>query len=69
MAKPKAYVDYSKCDPQLCSTDGVCVAARECELRVLRQDGPYEEPYTTSAPCKGCSKCILACPLKAIVKM
>ena len=68
MPKPKAYVDYEKCDPELCP-GGICAAAGECELNILRQDSPYEAPHITSAPCKGCFKCLTACPCKAIVKM
>ncbi|MBT4513101.1 MAG: hypothetical protein HOC20_12950 [Chloroflexi bacterium] len=68
MPKPKAYVDYNKCNPELCK-DGVCLAAQECELKILHQDAPYEPPETTSAPCKGCFKCLRVCPAKAIVKM
>ncbi|MFA4836017.1 MAG: hypothetical protein WC749_08125 [Dehalococcoidia bacterium] len=68
MPKPKAYVDYEKCNPELCP-DGICAAAKECKLKVLRQDAPHEAPYTTSAPCKGCFTCLTACPAKAIVKM
>ena len=69
MPKPKASVDYNKCDPKSCSQDGVCPAAEACELNILKQDAPGEEPYTTSAPCRSCFKCIGACPKKAIVKM
>ena len=68
MPKPKAYIDYNKCNSQLCP-DGICLAAMECELKILKQDLPYDEPYTTSAPCKSCFKCLLACPQQAIVKM
>jgi len=66
--KPKAYVDYNKCNPELCP-EGVCQAARECQLKILHQDAPHEPPETTEAPCRGCFKCLLACPAKAIVKM
>lgn len=68
MPKPKAYVDYNKCDPSLCP-EGVCLAAEECELKILYQETPGEPPETTPAPCKGCFKCLLACPARAIVKM
>ena len=68
MPKHKAYVNYNRCDPELCP-DGICVAAKECELGILYQNTPYEQPETTSAPCKGCFKCLLVCPTKAIVKM
>ena len=69
MPKPKAHVDYNKCDPKSCSADGICPAAATCKLKTLKQDAPFEEPYTTAAPCKGCFTCINACPNKAIVKM
>lgn len=68
MPKPKAYVDYNKCDPNLCP-DGICLAAKECELKILYQGVPYEPPDTKSSPCKGCFTCLLACPAKAVVKM
>ena len=68
MPKQKAYVNYDRCNPELCP-DGICLAANECELRILHQDIPYEPPETTTAPCKGCFKCLFVCPAKAIVKM
>ncbi len=68
MPKPKAYVNYNKCNPHLCP-NGICLAAGECELGILFQDEPYEPPETTSSPCKGCFKCLIACPARAIVKM
>ncbi|GAI41786.1 unnamed protein product, partial [marine sediment metagenome] len=40
MPKPRAMIDYSKCHPERCDT-GVCAAAIECPLRVLRQDAPW----------------------------
>lgn len=68
MPKPNAYIDYNKCHPELCD-EGICAAAKECDLKVLRQDAPYESPYTTSASCKGCFKCLPVCPAEAIIKM
>lgn len=68
MPKPKAFVDYNKCNPELCP-DGICQAAKECKLNILHQDAPYEIPETTDAPCPACFNCLRACPAKAIVKI
>jgi len=65
MPKPKAMIDYSRCHPEKCDA-GICVAAVECNFKVLKQDAPREEPYTLQDFCIGCGKCCVACPFKAI---
>ena len=68
MPKPKAVVDPQKCDPQACDS-GICVAAVECPNRIMAQEAPYEIPFIDLRMCRGCFKCKLACPLKAIAKV
>jgi len=68
MSKPKAMIDYSKCHPERCDS-GVCAAATECPLGVLKQDAPREAPYTLQDFCIGCGRCSIACPFKAIKMM
>jgi len=69
MPQKVAVVDYTKCAPEKCD-QGVCVAARECEHRSLKQGSPYEMPeINPSKWCHGCAKCVQACPLKAIKMM
>jgi len=65
MSKPKAMIDYSKCHPERCDT-GVYAAVAKCPLKVLKQDAPWEVPYTLQDFCVGCGKCSIACPFKAI---
>jgi translation initiation factor RLI1 len=64
MSKPQAVVDYKICCPKKCK-DGVCVAAKECKHKVLKQDEPGEGPYQLGM-CQGCGTCVTACPFKAI---
>lgn len=64
MPKVMAVVDPARCDPSSCR-DGLCLAAQACPNRILRQDGPREIPYQV-AMCRGCARCAVACPLKAI---
>ena len=65
MPKPKAYVDYNKCNPELCP-DGICLAAEACKRRLLIQEVPYDIPMTSPFLCRACGDCVRACPLKAI---
>ena len=60
----KALVNYNKCQPKRCDS-GICTAAVACSRKVLSQEAPYETSMTDPSPCKGCSDCALACPLKA----
>ena len=69
MPKTEAAIDYSKCDPQKCE-NGICIAALECEHGSLVQDAPYETPELNPAKwCRGCNKCAIVCPQKAIKMM
>jgi translation initiation factor RLI1 len=65
MPKPKAVIDYTKCHPERCDA-GVCAAVSECAHGILKQDAPWEAPYTLQDFCVGCGKCSIACPFKAI---
>lgn len=65
MPKKTAAVDFDACHPDRCQ-NGICVAAQACERKLLRQEAPYEAPMTNPSLCQGCSRCVLACPLKAI---
>lgn len=64
MPRPMAVVDPARCNAASCQ-GGVCLAAQACPNRILRQDSPYEVPYQV-AMCRGCAKCAVTCPLKAI---
>lgn len=69
MPKRIAVVDYSKCRPEGCD-QGVCAAAMQCEYGNLAQEDIYEAPEVNPAKwCRGCAKCVQACPLKAIRMM
>ena len=67
MAKPMAQVDYSRCRPDKCSDDGVCLSKKACPHKLLIQDAPGEAPYRLVNMCRGCSDCVSACPFGAIV--
>ncbi|MBI4304570.1 MAG: 4Fe-4S binding protein [Chloroflexi bacterium] len=66
MSKKMVLVDYIRCNPEHCDS-GVCAAALACPHKLLKQERAYEIPMPDPALCRGCSKCVLACPLKAIV--
>ncbi|MBE0479547.1 MAG: hypothetical protein IBX68_01055 [Dehalococcoidia bacterium] len=66
MPKKTVTLDYDRCCPEKC-TDGVCLAALECEYGSLKQEAPYELPDLVPAKwCHGCAKCARVCPAKAI---
>jgi len=66
MPNPVAMIDYQKCSPERCD-NGVCAAMLECPNKVLRQEAPYEFPFShPSRFCQGCAKCVQACPFEAI---
>ncbi|MBI4288575.1 MAG: 4Fe-4S ferredoxin [Chloroflexi bacterium] len=69
MARETALVDPARCHPEKCD-QGVCPVIRECPRRLLRQDTPFEVAYFVGDPslCRGCFKCLPACPQKAIIK-
>ena len=58
-------LDYHKCRPDLCN-HGYCLAAPSCPLGIIQQEEPYGFPMAKSSVCRGCAKCIAACPLQAI---
>jgi translation initiation factor RLI1 len=60
-----AIVLYEKCRPGSCPS-GVCLAAKSCPRKVLRQEAPYETPIPSPSPCAACSDCVRACPNGAI---
>ncbi len=65
MPRKMALVDFPKCHPENCP-DGVCLAARACPRKVLRQENPGEVPMPDPAVCRGCADCVRACPQKAV---
>ena len=65
MAKPRATVDYSICDPASCGEDGRCQAVAACEHKVLEQEAPGESPFAFRM-CLACGSCVTACPRQAI---
>ena len=66
MPDPVASIDYKKCLPDKCN-NGPCYAVKECPNNVLRQEEPGEFPYShPSRYCRGCAKCVEACPYNAI---
>ena len=65
MPKKTVLIDYNKCHPEQCDS-GTCAAVLACPKKLLKQEAPYEPPMPDPAICKGCSECVLACPLKAI---
>ncbi|MFU8794030.1 MAG: 4Fe-4S binding protein [Dethiobacteria bacterium] len=58
-------LNYQKCRPDLCNS-GYCTAIPACPLKLIEQEEKYGFPMTNSAVCKGCAKCVTACPFKAI---
>lgn len=65
MPRKMALVDYRKCCPELCDS-GNCAVALACPHKLLRQEAPYEIPMPDPSVCNGCSKCVVACPMKAV---
>ncbi|MBI4333402.1 MAG: 4Fe-4S ferredoxin [Chloroflexi bacterium] len=65
-----AAVDAQKCDPASCDS-GACAAIPECPRKIIKQEAPYEVPYIAGDPsvCRGCFKCLKACPRQAIAKV
>jgi Fe-S-cluster-containing hydrogenase component 2 len=66
--KDFALVNYNACNPAGCSPgDGICVSAKACTHRVIKQiDGPFEPPIVFQDMCMGCWDCIDTCPLEAV---
>lgn len=65
MLRKMAMVDYGKCRPEQCDS-GVCAATLACPHKLLEQEAPYEAPMPNPSICRGCAKCVLACPIEAI---
>jgi hypothetical protein len=48
--KPRAMVDYRKCQPEKCD-EGICLAVLACPNKILKQEAPYEMPDPNLAMC------------------
>ena len=68
MPKARAMIDFGKCHPDKCEK-GICIAVAACEYKLLKQEAPFGIPLPNPSLCRGCGKCALACPYKAIVMM
>ncbi len=68
MPKKIALIDYTECHPEHCDS-GICQAVQACPHKLLKQARPYEVPMPYPSLCQGCAKCVVACPLKAVVVM
>ena len=62
---PIAFVDMDLCEPERCDR-GICAARRSCPVKALWQEDPYSVPFLSGGRCNGCSRCVAACPAKAI---
>jgi len=60
-----ALVDFEKCDPQQCE-QGICLAAKACQRKLLVQEAPGEIPISSTTLCRACADCVQACPRGAI---
>jgi len=58
-------VNYHKCRPDLCNS-GYCVAVPECPLKLIEQEEKFGFPMANPSLCKGCAKCVSACPFGAL---
>ena len=68
MPKPRAMVDYGKCQAEKCD-EGICLTASARPKGVPSQEVLYEMPNLSPALCVGCGICARACPFKAIQMM
>jgi MinD superfamily P-loop ATPase len=60
-------IDYTKCKPEECSENGICLAIAVCEHKVLRQEEKFDRPFFhPSRYCHQCGLCAKECPLSAI---
>ena len=62
---PKAILDVERCQPERCDR-GRCRARAECPVKALWQEEPYAVPFLSGGQCNGCSRCVAACPARAI---
>lgn len=69
MPKLKAFIQYTKCDPETCNPGtGTCLAVKACRKLVLSQEEAYEGPMVFPLDmCTGCGDCAVECPLNAII--
>lgn len=58
-------LNYYKCSPGLCG-NGSCAAAPACPLHIIKQEEPFDFPMANPSNCRGCAKCVAACPYRAI---
>ena len=61
----KALLDTSRCNPAEC-TDGRCAVRKVCAVRAIYQEEPFDMPMFDWGRCIACSRCVAACPAKAI---
>ncbi len=58
-------LNYRQCKPDICN-EGSCAALVACPLKLIQQEEKFGFPMINPSHCKGCSKCVTACPQKAI---
>ncbi len=61
-----ALVEIEKCDPDQCEL-GVCAARKACPVKAVVQFDRGDSPQVDSSLCRGCGKCLLQCPTRAII--
>jgi Fe-S-cluster-containing hydrogenase component 2 len=61
----KALLNLDRCRPDQC-TEGRCAVRQICAVRAILQEEPFEPPLVDWGRCIACSKCIGACPARAI---
>lgn len=61
---PKAMLNPDKCQPDQCA-DGVCAARKDCPTKAIFQEEPLDMPAIDTFRCRGCSKCLTECPMRA----
>jgi Fe-S-cluster-containing hydrogenase component 2 len=62
---PKALIDTDRCTPERCP-DGRCAVRSVCAVRAVYQEEPFEPPFLDWSRCHACSRCVVACPARAI---
>lgn len=62
---PKALLNPDRCRPEECES-GRCAVRSVCKVKAIYQDEPFEAPFVDWSRCHACSKCVVACPAKAI---
>ncbi len=65
MADTMFNLDYRKCNPDRCN-GGTCLAVAACPLHLIAQEEQYDYPMANTPLCKGCARCVTACPFAAI---